>query len=540
MKSYRYARRAFLSSIGGAFALKILLRDFEAMAQGAPPPPRFLMTHWPVGCVKYLFLPNGGAAPPSGGGTITEFSRILKPFETAGLKDDMTLLWGLRDTGSSGGGGGHEAGTPMTTTGANCPGTRQNGGEGDDAVAGGPSWDQIFLNEVKDDATTGAIAMKVSGIGYANAICDARIDSQETSTRCLSYGYETQQVQSVNPGGTITEHVPLVPDLSPAQLFMKLFTGFMPGGPTPGNMDAARRALQERKSVLDYCMRELEQLKSVAPAAEAEKIEIHASVCRNIEMQISDLLNGNVVTPSGCVVPPEPDPSKVGGMPTSRNDYGRPQTTTADDELHHEVGKLHAGVLLAAFQCDIIRVGSFQWSPGTNHVSFRGQYPGEPDTIYMHHPLSHRNNGKGKAQTFEGPSSDPNVQEVTEFLANIQTWYNEKTAEVINMFKMAPDPLGPSGATMLDRTIIPHITEVAEQDHSRNPKAAYIFGGRALGMQLGKYLNFESGGQGRAHVDLWATIAQAYFRSTDPMQYLSHLEFGSTPRPIDGLWVPPA
>ena len=30
---------------------------------------------------------------------------------------------------------------------------------------------------------------------------------------------------------------------SSAQLYMKLFTGFMPGGDTPGNMEAARRAL---------------------------------------------------------------------------------------------------------------------------------------------------------------------------------------------------------------------------------------------------------------------------------------------------------
>jgi hypothetical protein len=253
MKSYRFSRRAFLSSVGGAFALHIMLRNFEAMAQGATSPPRFLMTHWPVGTVKYLFLPNGGGAP-SGVGSITEFSGILKPFETAGLGPDMSLIWGLRDTGNSGGGGGHEAGTPMTTTGTSCPGTRQNGGEGDDGVAGGPSWDQVFLEETLDDAAAGTSSLKRPGIGYVNAICDERIDSQETSTRCLSYGYQTQQIQSVNPGGTITEHVPLLPELSPAQLYMKLFTGFMPGGATPGNMETAKRALQGRKSVLDYCM----------------------------------------------------------------------------------------------------------------------------------------------------------------------------------------------------------------------------------------------------------------------------------------------
>jgi hypothetical protein len=517
MRSYRFARRSFLASIGAAFGLRILLDDFEAMAEGASSPPRFLMTHWPVGTVKYRFLPNGGV-PPQGVGTITEFSSILKPFETAGLKDDMILIWGLRDTGQANGGGGHEAGTPMTTTGTSCPGTRQNGGEGDDGVAGGPSWDQILLESVKDDPNTGAVSLKRPGIGYANAICDERIDSQETSTRCLSYGYQTQRIQSVSPGGMITEHVPLLPELSPAQLYMKLFTGFMPGGDTPGNMEAARRALLGRKSVLDYCMRELDRLKTVAPAEEVKKIDIHAEVCRKIEKQVSDLLNGDIVTPSGCVVPEAPDPD-IMGKSGSKFDYNNPTTSTADDEIHHEIGKLHAGILLAAFQCDIIRVGTFQWSPGTNHVSFKGLYPGQPNAIYMHHPLSHRING---------PSSNPDVQEVVEFLCNVQTWYNEKTAEIISMFKNATDPFG---GNLLDHTIIPFVTEVAEQAHSRNPKPALIFGGKALGMQGGKYVNFENAQ--RPHVDLWA-----YFKSTNPMQFIGDLEFSANPTPIEGLWAP--
>jgi hypothetical protein len=57
-------------------------------------------------------------------------------------------------------------------------------------------------------------------------------------------------------------------------------------------------------------------------------------------------------------------------------------------------------------------------------------------------------------------------------------------------------------------------------------------------MQLGKYLNFE--GQSRNHVDLWATVAQAFFRTSNPMAALGGLGFGATPKVIDGLWVKPA
>jgi hypothetical protein len=537
-RSYRFARRSFLAGIGGAFALKIMLRDFEAMAQGMTSPPRFLMMHWPVGTIKHQFLPNGGQKP-QGVGSITQWSPILQPFMDKGLADQMSLFWGLRDEGPTNGAGGHEGGTPMSTTGTGCPGTRANGGEADDGVAGGPSWDQIILEDVKDDPATGAVAMKRLGIGYANAICDQRIDAQETSCRCLSYSHQKQQIQAANINGMITENVPLLPELAPAQLYMKLFTGFMPGGGTPENMAAAKLALQQRKSVLDFCLRELDQIKTLAPAAEAQKIEVHAQVCRKIEMQVSEMLNGNMVTPSGCVVPAMPD-ANLKGQAGSSNPYGANDVPDADDEIHEAIGKLHAGILLAAMQCDIIRVASFQWSPGTNHVSFRGLKPDDPTKIFMHHPQSHKIGG-GRGNYFDAPppASDPAMQALVQFMANVHRWYNDKTADIINTFKNAVDPFG---GNMLDQTVIPYFTEVAMATHERNPKAAMFFGGKALGMQHGKYVNFEdNNGQGqRAHVDFWATVAQAYFRSNNPASYLGALDFPNTPTPIDGFWTKPA
>ena len=526
MRSYRFARRSFLASVGGAVGLNILLSNFEAMAQGMKGPPRFLMAHWPVGTLKWAFVPNGGQKP-SGVGTITQFSEILKPFETAGLKDDMTLIWGLYEKGLRGGGGGHEAGTPMATTGAACPGTRQNGGEGDDGVAGGPSWDQILLNRVVDDATTGAVSLSRPGVGYANAICDQRIDSQETSTRCLSYGYQTQSITAAS-GGKITENVPLLPDLKPSQLYAKIFSTLMPGGATPGNTAAATQALYERKSVLDYCLRELTAMKALAPAEEVKKLEVHADVCRKIEMQVSDLILGKTTTPDGCVVPDAP-PDTLAGKVGSKFDYDDPVASAADDVLHQEIGKVHAGILLAAMQCDLLRVGTMQWSPGTNHVSFKGQYPGEPNTMYMHHPLSHKVNGN---DTFNSKPSGY-AGEVAQFLANVNAWYFTRMAEVVNTFKTAVDPWGDGTQTMLDRTVIAYITEVSQQNHNeRDPRPAMFFGGKGLGMQLGKYLNFE--GQSRPHVDFFATVAQAFFQGSPK---LGALKFATTPAPIDGLWT---
>lgn len=524
-RSYRFARRSFLAGIGGAFGLKVMLRNIEAAAQGTPPPPRFLMTHWPVGTIRYNFV-------PSGTGTGWTPSPILQPFADAGLQNDMTVIYGLSMNGINAGcGGGHESGTPMATTGANVPGTRSNGGEADDGCAGGPSFDQIFLNRVPE--------LSEGGRRYVNALCDARVDSQETSTQCLSYDYTTRSIAAArqancNEGGQITEAVPLLPELSPTQLYMNLFSGFMPGeqgGDTGGNEELLK-ALNMRKSVLDYSLSELDALKLLAPSSEASKIDQHAEVIRAVETQLTEQINNGGGAAAGCTVPEAPDASLMGET-GSKFDYGSETTSTSDEDIHRQVGELHSSIIRAAFQCDLIRVATFQWSPGTNHVSFGGMFPDDPNAILMHHPLSHRIGSRN--DVMNSPPGDAYLASVVEFLTNVQTWYNAQTAAVVNSFKEATDV---HGGNLLDYTIIPYITEVAETTHSRSPVPAMIFGGAGLGMQHGQFINVEN--QQRPHNDLWMTIAQAYLKTTDPVSALSDEVFVKQGvGPISGLWTDP-
>lgn len=518
MRSYRFARRSFLAAVGGAFGLKIMLRNIEAVAQGAAIPPRFLFTHWPVGTIRTQWVPTGS------GMTYTT-SPILKPFEDAGLREDMIALYGLQHTGiKDGAGGGHEAGTPMMSTGADCPGTRDNGGEDDDAVAGGPSWDQILLKRIPE--------LQRPGQGYANAICDSRIDSYETSTRCLSYSYSTRSIVSARPGGSITEHVPLYPVLSPLSLYTALFQGFMPGGAMTD--ETALRALRARKSVLDYALSELEQVRLLAPASERSKIDEHAAAIRKIEQQLSDQIMNPSTEGNSCTLPMQPDGSLTGKTSdTLGGDYTNPKTTTDDSGTHRAVGKAHWGIIKAAFQCDLIRVATFQWSPGTNHVSFKGLDPNSPDTIYMHHPLSHK---VQDTAFFNGDRPTSNAY-IWDAMVSANKWYNTETAALIADLKTATDVYG---GNLLDHTVIPHVTEVAEANHSRGPLPALIFGGKALGMQGGQFQNFS---QAKNHNCLWASIAQAYLQSSDPLGSGSPLaedKFVKTSvAPIAGLWAPP-
>ena len=77
-------------------------------------------------------------------------------------------------------------------------------------------------------------------------------------------------------------------------------------------------------------------------------------------------------------------------------------------------------------------------------------------------------------------------QDVVNFLANVQTWYNQKMADILIDWKATTDVYG---GNLLANTIIPYVTEVAETTHSWNPLPAFIFGGSALGMKGGQFLN---------------------------------------------------
>jgi hypothetical protein len=522
VSSYRVSRRAFLASLGGAVGLEILLQNLEAAAEGAGSPPRFLMCHFPDGTARRSFVPSGGRSD-------FQFSRILKPFETAGLRDDLIILYGLAHRNRGPSAGGCEGGTVFSTTGADSPGTRKNGGEGDDSVAGGPSFDQIFLKNVP--------ALRRPGVGYVNAICDARVDSLETSTQCLSYGYEQRSVQTWSPlatDGTVLENVPLMPALSPVDVYASLFSSFVPGT----HMEiAAVRALRLRKSVLDSTLRELARLSELAPASQREKIEMHAAAVRKAEQSLQDQLSAVATGPSSCVIPVRPDPS-LRAQVGSRNYYGNEKTSAGDEQMLEAIGKSHLMLIRTAFQCDLLRVATFQWCPGTNQVAFSGMYPLDPQGAYRFHPMTQR---LGDGGFWAGPVQTGTTPDASlyQYVCNVMTWFNLKLAEALLEFKTAKDAFGNS---LLDYTVIPVVTDIADPSNARTPLPALILGGRKLGMRGGQFVDLSA--TPVSHNALWLSVAQAYFPDLSPTEALKAEVFmqstNTATAPIEGLWAKPS
>jgi hypothetical protein len=114
-------------------------------------------------------------------------------------------------------------------------------------------------------------------------------------------------------------------------------------------------------------------------------------------------------------------------------------------------------------------------------------YPGEPTSIKMHHPLSHEFN-------------DPNVPE---FLTRVDTWYSERTSELLQSLLETPDV---DGGNLLDNTFVPYVTEVARANHSWYDAPFVVFGGSGVGLQGNRLKRYSPR---RPVNDMWLAAAQA-------------------------------
>ena len=523
MISYRFKRRAFLTAVSGGVGLKIMLRNMESSAQTAQSPPRFLLTKWPLGIVPgasdALWKPTSGAA----GGY------ALQPFADNGLANDMITIRGVSTNALNlNGGGSLEGGTVVLVTGVGAGGTRTNRAEPDDAIAAGPSVDQILLNNVA------GLRSPAGGPGYANSAGDLRTDLGELSVKCLSYANDRQPV-TLYSGPQGTENAPLMPVLKPLTQYTNLFSAFVPT-PDSGRpvADAMLKQLVGKRSVLDFSLAEVGQLKGMVPGDARDKLQNHYDAIQSLESTLSYQVNQRYPPPPGasaaaCATQPAAPPD-LQGMPdfTSGNhgNAGTPTNGSTDDiATHKAVGRLHMEVFRAAFLCDIIRCGTFNWAPARSHVGFKGMYPGDDVNSYQHGAMIY---SIGAGSPAVGTTPDEITSPALRFLFNVEAWYFARQAENLKLWKDSVDGFG---NPLLDTTIIPFVTETASVGQYRSNIPCLLVGGKKLGMAVGRYIT------GDFTVNsLWGTVARAFgfdpTTSADP----AARALGD---PIPNVWVKP-
>ena len=256
MTSYKHKRRSFLAGTGAASALHTILRGMEGQAQAATAAPkRLLVTHHPVGTCRYAWVPTGSGA------TYTQ-SRILKPFEDAGLRDDMIVLDGLNMDTIGGPGGGHEKGTVVMMTGTPTKGTRSGQTETDDAASAGPSVDQLLLA-----LRPAELAKQTFTSLYA--LCDDRVDFREISTRCMRYSMDRGlclRHQQLRRRDALREHT-AEPRAQAAQPLHDRVRQHHDRRSKRSQRRRARSCASRQEERSRFSLSELTRLRSLAPAA---------------------------------------------------------------------------------------------------------------------------------------------------------------------------------------------------------------------------------------------------------------------------------
>lgn len=487
MKTYSFSRRSFIGSVGAAVGLLGLLDRLEAQEEGNPAPRRFLMIQRPVGTIFANWWPTGTGSDLS----TYELSRILTPF--APLRDRMVVFRGLGLPAGGSAGGGHERGTVLMVTGRRAPQLYPGNG-GDDPYAEGASVDQLLLqsSSVLQDVPIQSLQLS----------CDRRADTPgEVSPRHLSYS---------------GPRAPMTPYYQPLEAYERLFGTLMPGGTTSDNLEALARARAGKKSVLDFALRDLERMRTIAPAGQREKLDAYEDAVRELERE----LDADPRDPAFCGVDQPPDVIQV----SQRVDpYGGANVSPErDDEKHRRIGELHLALVKAAFRCDLTRTVTFQWSPGTNHVSFGGMWPPDAAVFKVHHTTSH----------------NPETDDVREFLTRIEVWYAERAATFLQELAETEDI---TGRPILDTTLVPYVTEVSHGfSHSWNDMPWLLFGGAETGLRGGQYWahsggrpSSATGNNMRSTNDYWMACGQAFGVPDFVLGDDETMYFG----PIDGIFA---
>ena len=222
-------------------------RSSVGRAAGAAAPKRLVLLHRPNGSISEDWLRSGQRGP------------ILEPF--AGVWPYCVALKGVNVKPNGTTANGHEGGLLTQMTGAKLGPTFRTE---DDYRSTAESLDQKLLKQSAALNTAPIQSLQLGAHGDQDG-------GNETPNCTMSYsGPDT----------------PLYPNLSPDQVYSRLFANIMPGGMTDPNMAELAKARARRKSVLDFVSSDLGTVRAKFPTSFKEDLDIHEAAIRELEMSL--------------------------------------------------------------------------------------------------------------------------------------------------------------------------------------------------------------------------------------------------------------
>jgi len=490
MKSWTTSRRAFLRGAGGVAIglpmLNAMMPQRSANAQAAAHPRRFLMWDENNGSLLNLWRPTGAGATFQLGALHVSLEPYKKYLlfvaglpNKAGMASDSEGVHSMGMATIATGGMLHNGGTWGTETQVKPLGT---------GISNPTHYsiDQRLCVELQYQGSLGAqfpsyqFGVQVSDIPSASARCSYKYTTQpkfitDTTSKKQIPQYDGSHVES-----------------NPQQVFKDLFGALPTGQPTTGGggtaadqMLAARRTAEKRKSVLDHVMGSYNSLKLRVGLEDQQRLTQHLDLIRKLELDVA-AIPSNLATPGTCHAP---DGTKLpSGRPCQEVDQGSASGVAnvmgCTGDLFEPIGTAQMDLITAAFACDLVRVGTMQWSQAGNRVGF-GFLPGVPAGI-THHDLAHANDVAS--------------------LQKIHTWYASMMAKMLGKLQAVVEP---DGTNLLDSTGILWLNELtAGVSHAKNDSPFVLIGKAAGAFNPGRFLELKGTALGNA--DLLLGILNAY------------------------------
>ena len=410
----RIERRTFLRGVGATLALPWLeIMTPKARAAQKLPPRRFVT----------FFQPNGvfpKAWNVVGEGRDFALSPILEPL--AEFKNDMVVLSGIDSCGK-----GH-----VKLTGAFLTGTSIENG------VNGISVDQVIARQIGKGSRFSSIELGTEpprqGMAGEDPIALANTVSWSSATQRIS------------------------PEISPRAAFDRLFRD--PASPE------ARRAAQNRRSVVDLVLEDAKALQKIASGRDKEKIDEYLDGVRGVEQQIERTMN-----------PPEPEWTTLTAPDMKRPPAGIP--LNKDEHM-----RLMLDVMVLALQTDATRVATFMSAHGFSRQNFTFLDGVKND----HHGMSHHKNQEAL------------VKEYT----TVSRWYAQQVQYLLTKMRGIDEGNG----SLLDNSIVLYGSEMKDGNGHIKEDLPLVLIGKGQGrVKTGQHLALD---KGTPLANLHLTIAQQF------------------------------
>jgi hypothetical protein len=431
------SRRALLGGVGAMGLCSMLPRS---RARAAAAPTRFVVFHVPEG------MWSGAARPKAGDASL---GPIFGPMDA--FKDQIIVLNNLRMKSRDKGPGGdeHHRAVPHMLTGTEM----QN-----ENNAGGASIDQVIAKQIGQSSPLASLQLAV------------RIVYTDTNSKPIWSG----------PGRV----VPAQQD--PWQVYKRIFssgagmmTGMQTGATAPsGSTAPAAPAVDLRRSVLDFALSETAALRGRLASHDRDRMDSYQESLRDIERRLN-MLGPTGAAPTRGTGTTDPMVAAAACMQPSLGS----SVNVGSESNYPKITQLQMDMLVAALQCNVTRVASFQFGNSNDQCSYSWL-----GVNAIGHDLAH-NNG----------NVDPGGSKKTK----VYNWYSEQFAYLLNKLKSIPEGSG----TMLDNTVILWVSEFGESNgHSADNLLWMVMGNAAGYFKPGHVASLG----GRATNDVLTTVQNAF------------------------------